>query len=743
MADKERVEPTLNDLPAPDAEVSGPKITEPTIESVVDKVEALESAGSKPNEFDGSEGDMAYQAKVQEVLSAAYNQIQKNDRDGQELLSISRRAIKPDEGTQYESFGEPLDLDVAADMRLAQVALQDEETAKKFFDKFVERVGKKNAATITPLTMGNVPLLLTPENIKDVKEVAPQYFTESYTQKLVDNGKDLLEKAGFSQQVIDRLDNNFLRYMAATEVHEAAFPVEGPVLHDRLKDPSAKEMVLDALANKNVQRSLKWAGLIVSCATGGIVVKAGMTGAKFLAGKLVENESVRAFALKLEDRSISFVSEKFGLDEAKIRKKVENVKGSVESAFKNKWVALATGVAVVGVAVALGHIDAVHDIAQDVAGRFHELPYSVVSGVAPGWEKGLELTMPSDLVEHLKAPAVPEGLVAQAAAPVVPEGLAANAAAPVVPEGVAGNTPAAVSPEGLAANGAAPAAMATPGGELSVERSGVQSGIAPEVRFPGAPELATAAPAGASDVHFPDAPGASSGGASVAPAVADSASAPAVGNTSHVVQAKDTVSQIAERELQARGIPATGENIYKLVDQIHEHNRAVIGPDINKIFPGQTISLNFEPQNLNLGHHASVAVSAPVPPALEVSASRIIDAPSNVAPISVLGVNKEQMLAATSLDALNPMPKIEESAQLAAGLRVDPHTAIVSVPAPTKPIVPNIAFAGSSSVAQHADVDQVMQDYLAEEKLRDLADAEDKVPKRWHHPLENDGLSKG
>lgn len=697
MADKDRVEPTISDLPAPAAEANEPKLAEPTIEAVVAKVDALEATGAKPNEFDGSDADKAYRARVEAIAAEAHAQIEKTNAEAEELLSISQRAIKPNEGVPFDTFGEPLDLDVAADMRLAQIALQDEETAKKFFAKFVDRVGKKNAATITPLAMGNVSLLLTPDNLKDVKEVAPQYFTESYSQNLADSGKSLLEGAGFSQQVIDRLDASFLRNLGATQQHESAFPAEGPGVAERLKEPSVKSMVLDALGNKNVQRSLKWAGLIASCATGGIVVKAGMAGTKFLAGKLAENDNVKAFAAKLESNSISFVSEKLGLKEADVRKKVENIKGSVESVFKNKWVGLATGVAVMGIAIGLGHIDVVHDAAQNVAGRFGELTHGLADAVSPAVSPLAHGVRSDDLLVH------------------------------------------------HAADGSSAPVQSPASAQLNADRAIQQSGISPSVRFPegvdagsGAPSVVTgdvAPGASVSDAASPAAPGAD------AAAKVSDAVTPTVGNTAHVVQANDTVSHIAQKELEARGLPATRENIYKLVDQIYEHNKEVIGPDVNKIFPGQTISLAFEPQNLNLAHHASAAPSHGV---LDSGSAKLTESPTTVSPRSILGVNQEQMLSATGLNALNPLPKIEESVHLAAALHAAPDSAIVSVPAPTKPIVPNLAFAGSSGVAQHADVDQGLQDYMAEEKLRDLADIEDKTPKRWHSPLEGySEFSKG
>lgn len=718
MAVKERVEPTIGEVQAPAAEAREPALIEPTIQSVVEQVNALESAGLKPNEFDGSEADKAYQARVAAILAAAHARIEKTDQEAQELLAISQRAIKPAEGIPYDTYGEPLSLDIAADMRLAQIALQDEEAAQKFYAKFVEGVGKRNAATIMPLAMGNVSLLLAPDNLKDVKEIAPKFFTESYSQHLHDSGKALLESAGFGPDVIDRLDPQFLRYMGATQQHESAFPIEGPGVADRLKEPSVKSMVIDALGNQNVQRSLKWAGLIASCATGGIVVKAGMTGSKFLLGKLAENENVKTFASKLESSSIKFVAEKFNLDAVKIRKNVENTKDSIQSIFRNRWVGLATGIAVVGISVALGHIDAVHNVAQDVAGRFSELAHS-----------GFELVSPSD------------GLIRQVVSEDYVRSLASvgheatNKTIDHASTTVSGLEPVKVSAPDLNAQSINPNPQ-----EFSAARADTGLGIPVEVRFP----------AGSEGLHADASVAAPVGGepsASVTANVSDAtekstaAVTPPVGNAVHVVQAHDTVSSIAMKELQARGLPVNRENIYKLVDQIYDHNKDLIGQDVNKIFPGQSLSLMFEPQNLNLGHHAAQAAVSSAFNGFEVSASRV-EVPSSVSPRSVLGATGEQMVSGTTLEALNPVPKIEQSAELAALLHNDPDSAIVSVPAPARTITPNMAFVGSPDVHHQADVAQLMRE-VDEEKLRDLADEQDKIPKKWHGPLVDDGYGRG
>jgi nucleoid-associated protein YgaU len=347
MAPKERIEPTISDL--------------------IQKSEVLEVAGAEPVVLDESEGARAYRESVEAIVHKAHVNMDKIEQEGLDNIAISARAIKPEEGTPYDSFGDPLDLNVAADMRLAQIALQDEEVSKKFMERLVKRIGPKNAATITPLAMSNPSLLLTPENVSDVKEIAPRYWTPEYQDLFEHVGQSLLQDAGFSKDIIDRLDPDFVRYMGVTHKHEKAFPVEEPGIAERLKEPSAKTMILDALANKNVQRSMKWAGLVIGCVTGGIVVKAGMTGAKFLVGKLAENEKVQGFCKKLEDRAINFVSSTMNIDEDKVRKNVNEAKGVAERLSNNKWVVLGGAAATVAVAFALGHIDLVHEAAQSVA----------------------------------------------------------------------------------------------------------------------------------------------------------------------------------------------------------------------------------------------------------------------------------------------------------------------------------------------------------------------------------------
>ena len=647
MAPKERVEPTISDL--------------------IQKSEGLEAAGAEPVVLDESEGARAYRESVDAIVNKAHANMDKIEQEGLDNLAISARAIKPEEGTPYDSYGDPLDLKVAADMRLAQIALQDEEVSKKFMERLVKRIGPKNAATITPLAMGNPSLLLTPENISDVQEIAPRYWTPEYQDLFEHAGQTLLQDAGFSKDIIDRLDPDFVRYMGVTHKHEKAFPVEEPGIAERLKEPSAKTMILDALANKNVQRSMKWAGLVIGCVTGGIVVRAGMSGTKFLVGKLAENEKVQGFCKTLEDRAINFVSSTMNIDEDKVRNKVNEAKGVAERLSNNKWVVLGGAAAMVGVAVAIGHIDIVRETAQAVATNFSDgfdlavdkfLPDQAPNiasypGVDPA--AGAHSAATSGSFANATPPAIDSGSSYASYPGVDPVAGAQSAAthgsfasspahvdvaSPAVtapaPVDVAAN-PANITPPVLEPGAAAPTAAinehidhseidkirAGYTNDFSAERSGLTNTQGTEVKFPtdsaslginsgtgpAVADIGVKANASIPDVSSP------------APSVAEATaavSADAHAPVTHTVVKDDTVSGIALKELQARGGHFTTGDVYKLADQIYAANKDVIGNDINRIFPGQVLKLD----GLGLEHGATHSVAKGVAAGVEVAASR-------------------------------------------------------------------------------------------------------------------------
>jgi nucleoid-associated protein YgaU len=828
MADNNRIEPTItldNEIHA------DPAVNEPTIGDLIQKSEAKEAAGEPAVVLDESEGARIYREKVDAIVKQAHEQMEMLDKQAQDNLAISARAIKPEGGTPYDSYGEPLDLQVAADMRLAQIALRDEEVSKKF----LERIGPKYGATITPLAAGNPSLLLTPENINDVKEVAPNYWTPEYQELFQDMGQKMLQSAGFSQEIIDRLDPSFVHYMGVTQKHENAFPVEGPGIAERLKEPSAKTMILDALANKNVQRSLKWAGLAIGCVTGGIVIKAGMTGAKFLVSKLAENESVRAFSKKLEDRAINVVSTTFNMDETKVRRSVDEAKGVAERLSRNKWVMLGGAAAMVGVAFALGHLDFVHDAKEMVAGAFHhdhtkvlealtnaqsghpgvnvadvhsaatveapvaqvaavpepvsvtpsaEASFANYAGVNP--EAGLQNASEHGSFSNSFAgkpdiDAVDDSQFATAPTPVIGDNIASYAgvdpvagaqnaashgsfgtpaapAAQAVPvdslaESVTPPAPAPAAPiasypgadaagaENAAANGSlaaenasvnppvletgasaptaainehVPASVHAPYGMFSAERSGLTS-TTPEVRFP----------TGTDNLSI-------NSGVSSGPAIAEpiAASAPSVADAGPTVaSAQDAVANAVHTPVNhtivkgdtlwgivAKTHGGTNAEIQKLVGELYEANKGVIGANPDKIFPGQVLNLDCLTKSAEVSVN-NVADAFTGPTVNELIANTKLDAVSLYDPVEVkLPVGTAEMAASRvagtvthpTLDGVVGQPILDTATLNAAALDNPGHVAFPAVK-------PNMALVGTDNVSSTDQINDAMKDMYKNE----------------------------
>lgn len=722
MASKERIEPTIT-LNEPAS--TEPAVSEPTITELVQKSEALEAAGALPVVLDDSEGARAYRENVDAIVKKAQANMDRIEQEGLDNLAISARAIKSEEGTPYDSYGEPLDLNVAADMRLAQIALQDEDVSKKFLERLVNRIGPKNAATITPLAMGNPALLLTPENISDVKDIAPKYWTPEYQDLFEHMGQTLLKDAGFSKEIINRLDPDFVRYMGVTQKHEKSFAVEGPGIAERLKDSSAKTMILDALGNKNVQRSLKWAGLIIGCATGGIVVKAGMAGSKFLVSKLAENEKVRGLCKTLEDRAISFVSTTLNVDEAKVRKNVNEAKGVAERLAGNKWVRLGGVAATIAVAFALGQLEMVQDAAHSVASSFNSGIESLgyghdhskvfeelanahsthpgvdpVAGAQNAATHGSFAEQPpvGSGAPYASHPGVDPAAGAQnaaghgsfAAVPSHAEVAASRATAPVLGSGAAAPT-AAINEhidhsELNKIRGITPAVnehidhaeldkiRGAASQEFSAERSGLTNAQGTGIKFP-----TDSASLGVNSGTAP----AVADVASPVPTVADATATISGGApVTHTVTKGDSLSEIAHQIVKERAAASGGtyttQDIYKFAGQLYEANKDVIGNNPDKIFPGQVLKLdgldNIHGSVLNHG--------------VEVAANRVSDTVP-FAPDVLHG-----LVGGTKLDAL----ALDGAGQ-----------ANFPVPAP------NFAHVGTEGVASTKDINEALKDFYTED----------------------------
>lgn len=284
----------------------------------------------------------------------------------------------PEAQGPLDELGEVLEMQDASNIKIAQMVWKmalakgrESEGIKAVSDK----LGQK-AKDILPLTLGNVAL--SADASKVVMDTYPDLTGVILEAAALNPGRNLMAQAGYDEATINKIPQDVLDHWAISDMHDASFETPGPNIVDRLKQHKAT--IFEALGNDHVQRSLKWAGLIVGCATGGIVAKVGVKGIAFLAEKLGENPKVVELAKTLEDKSIKFVSQTFKIDEAKVREKVEVAKGFAEQLSNSKWATAAKVAAMVGLGVALGNLDFVHDAAMTVAGHTASLAGAALDG---------------------------------------------------------------------------------------------------------------------------------------------------------------------------------------------------------------------------------------------------------------------------------------------------------------------------------------------------------------------------
>lgn len=370
--------------------VSVEELAEKPVEEIADVIAAgvpapeapsAEPAPGKTSEEIANEAaaksQAEYDARMEEMLAGFKAKQEALLEEGLQHVEDSKRKLNPP--TPLDELSEPMDMADATAIKTAQIvwlrALKkgtEEVGIKAFSDKL-----GKHSKDILPLTLGNIAL--SAEMSKVVLDAYPEYTKEAQALAELESGKDLMVKAGYDEKTINKMPKDVLDHWAMSQVHDHHFETEGPSILDRLK--SHKATIAEALGNDKVQRSLKWAGLIVGCATGGIVAKAGVTGIAFLASKLAENPTVQGLAKTLEDKSVKFVSKTFNIDEAKVRAKVDRAKGVAETVSNSKWATVGKVAALVGLGVALGNIDFVKDAAHVVAENSATLLHSSVAAV--------------------------------------------------------------------------------------------------------------------------------------------------------------------------------------------------------------------------------------------------------------------------------------------------------------------------------------------------------------------------
>lgn len=584
MAKDNRIEPVVdeNNVSIEDKDAA---ITEvKSVLEVVEKSVQLDASGVKAVQLDESDADKSYRESIEALVENGHARINQIEAEAQDHLSIANAFINPGDSTPFDSFGDPGDLEQASNMLIAHITWQkviDRGLEQEAFRVFSDKFGKA-AKDVLPLVMGNPSL--GAEAVEEVRRIYPDIWDESFNLAKHGDGKSIFQAAGYTDAIIERIDPSVLQHVAVVAQHEKAFPVEGLSVEQRLKDPSAKKLILDALGNKNVQRSMKWAGLAIGCVTGGIVIKAGMTGASFLAGKLAENKAVVSLCSRLEGSAIKFVSKTFNIDEKKVRDNVDYCKGVAERVSNNKWVALGSAAAMVGVAVALGQLDLVSDAVDSVASTAADVKTYVYGEVA-------EMVNPVEFGDSLSDRAlIGLGAVGENIIDPVKEKLGFDTG--VSKEALVVDAPQAADP----AKASEDLSDARP---LLADRSENLSVEAPEhAEVPFDPAGDDHKKASLPEVKSVSAeasqPSSSEPSSKNSPLVAESVSQPGVVavTTSYEVKSGDSLWKIAERHLESSGSQASNADIQKMVDQLYEANKDVIGSDKDLIFPGQELNMN-------------------------------------------------------------------------------------------------------------------------------------------------------
>lgn len=498
-----------------------------------------------------------YDARMEEMIAGFKARQEALLEEGLQHVEDSKRKLNPP--TPLDELAEPMDMADATAIKTAQIvwlrALK-KGTEDVGIEAVSDKLGK-HSKDILPLTLGNIAL--SAEMSKVVLEAYPEYTKQAQALAELESGKDLMVKAGYDEKTINKMPKDVLDHWAMSQVHDYHFETEGPGMLDRLK--SHKATIVEALGNDKVQRSLKWAGLIVGCATGGIVAKAGVTGIQFLASKLAENPTVQGLAKTLEDKSVKFVSKTFNIDEAKVRAKVDKAKGIAETVSNSKWATVGKVAALVGLGVALGNIDFVKDAAHVVAEQSAAMLHTSVAAVTEVAHTTATVAAEAahsvgvSAADHLHS-------VAQAIDPRVIDGVDPSKSFAALDNAETANSAAGYTVAGTdpAAVGATPVAGAD----------------------------ATTVTAAATDPAAPAAP--------VAPTVE--------------VKHGDSLWKIAERHLEANGGQATNAEIQKLVNHVYETNKEIIGDNPNLIFDHQKLVIDMPSPATGAEHVAKVATGA-------------------------------------------------------------------------------------------------------------------------------------
>lgn len=163
-------------------------------------------------------------------------------------------------------------------------------------------------------------------------------ITESVYEDIGKNrGSDILRAAEYSDAEVAQFEEHgpeFLEHLAVTDLHEKTFKAEGPSLTERV---AKEKKSLLQMAKPGAGKALQIAGLAIGCATGGIVITAGLKAAGMVAKRVGAMEGVQLMFGNMRVGADKLLAKTLGITEDQAKEKTDKLTEAVEKVTSSKW----------------------------------------------------------------------------------------------------------------------------------------------------------------------------------------------------------------------------------------------------------------------------------------------------------------------------------------------------------------------------------------------------------------------
>ncbi|MDT8925491.1 LysM domain-containing protein [Pseudomonas taiwanensis] len=196
-----------------------------------------------------------------------------------------------------------------------------------YFMGIADQLGKNTAAN-APFEL--ISKSFSPANSLDIKLQYGDYWEQIHGQVKAVDMKSKLAIAGYSAEEIDSLPPEVVQHFATVDVFQEHFPTadKNDSLLTRLTN--GKDALFDALNSEGGKKTLTAISLGISIGTGAIVTRMALRGGAFVASQIIGNESVQAFAAKMQSRVGNYL-ERMGVPTGSIAQKFQDFKDNARA----------------------------------------------------------------------------------------------------------------------------------------------------------------------------------------------------------------------------------------------------------------------------------------------------------------------------------------------------------------------------------------------------------------------------